>query len=209
MKAIGIQATTLTPFCYHSLMVQSGTATLPELIGDRAMAFALAATLGMLAARVALPVKDYVAHLRVMPFRTSVFTTAEPRLLPPLVRRLNLDAEAGLKEKIQNVAKKGNLKDFFLTQEVPPDQSFTGAVFGFDPFAATGQGELVVRIGLHRNGMVKLKPVKVDTVRLNAATAALFGRELAVERYLLHGLQLTAPLSLMEAAQEAAQWQSA
>lgn len=207
MKAVGIQATTLTPFCYHSLMVQSGTATLPELIGDRAMAFALAATLGMLAARVALPAKDYAGHLSVMPFRASVFAAAEPRLLPPLVRRLNLDAEAGLKEKVQNVAKKGNLKDFFLTQEVPPGQIFTGAVFGLDPFAATGRGELVVRIGLHRNGMVKLEPAAVDTVRLNAATAALFGWELAVERYLLHGLQLTAPLSLTEAAREVARWQ--
>lgn len=207
MKAIGIKATTLTPFCYHSLMVQSGTATLPELIGDRAMAFALAATLGMLAARGALPARDYAGHLQIMPFRTSVFTTTEPRLLPPLVRRLNLDAEAGLKEKVQNVANKGNLKAFFLTQEVPPAQTFTGAVFGFDPFAVTGQRELVVRIGLHRNGMVKLEPAPVEKVRLNAATAALFGRELAVERYLLHGLQLTAPLSLADAAQETAQWQ--
>ncbi|HRD49746.1 MAG TPA: hypothetical protein PL166_09125 [Candidatus Contendobacter sp.] len=207
MKAIGIQATTLTPFCYHSLMVQSGTATLPELIGDRAIAFALAATMGMLAAQVALPDKDYAGHLQAMPFRTSVFTTTEPRLLPPLVRRLNLDAEGGLKEKIQNVANKGNLKTFFLTQEVPPDQVFTGAIFGFNPFAITGQRELVVRIGLHRNGMVKLEPACVEKVRLNAATAALFGRELAVERYLLYGLQLTAPLSLADAAQEVAQWQ--
>ena len=207
MQAIAIRATTLTPFCYHSLMVQSGTATLPELIGDRAMAFALAATLGMLAARVALPAKDYASHLRAMPFRTSVFSTRQPRLLPPLIRRLNLDAEAGLKERVQNVAKKGNLKDFFITQEVPPYQVFTGAVFGLDPFTTTGQKELVVRIGLHRNGMVKLEPTEeVDVVRLNAATAALFHRELAIERYLLHGLQLTAPMSLHGAAKEVARW---
>ena len=51
----------------------------------------------MLAARVALPDKDYAGHLQIMPFRTSVFTTTDPRLLPPLVRRLNLDAEGGLK----------------------------------------------------------------------------------------------------------------
>lgn len=207
MQAIAIRATTLTPFCYHSLMVQSGTATLPELIGDRAMAFALAATLGMLAARVALPAKDYTRHLQAMPFRTSVFTTAQPRLLPPLIRRLNLDAEAGIKEKIQSVAKKGNLKDFFITQEVPPYQVFTGAVFGLDPFATTGQNELVVRIGLHRNGMVKLERTDdVDRVRLNAATAALFDRTLAVERYLLHGLQLSTPMLLHDAAREVATW---
>ena len=48
MKAIttGIQAETLTPFAYHSLMVQGGTSTLPELISDQALMFGLAATLG-------------------------------------------------------------------------------------------------------------------------------------------------------------------
>ncbi len=59
MKMIPVKAQTLSPFAYHSLMVQSGTATLPELIGDQAMAFGLAATLGMTSARVALPKKNY------------------------------------------------------------------------------------------------------------------------------------------------------
>ena len=205
--AIGIKATPLTPFCYHSLMVQSGTATLPELISDRAVAFGLAATLGWMAARVALPSKDYPRDWSAMPYRSSVFMTDQPRLLPPLVRRLNLDAEAGLKEKIQNVAKKGNLKDFFHTQEVPPGQIFRGALFGFDPFAATRQKELVIRIGLHRNGMVHLeRDDTVKRVRLNAATAALFGRELKVERYCLHTLQLTGWLDLPDAARETRDW---
>lgn len=213
MRVTLIKATTLTPFCYHSLMVQSGTATLPEIIGDRALAFALASTLGLLAARVALPAKDYRRHLALMPFRTAVFLTPEPRLLPPRLCRLNLDGEAGMKEKVDNVARKGNLKTFFWVQEVPPYQHFYGAVFGVDPFQETGQQELVVRIGLHRNGMVRLSRPEADdeaacprTVRLNAATAALFGRELPVERYLLHGLQLTPPLSLDAAAAEVATW---
>ncbi len=207
--ALGVKATTLTPFCYHSLMVQSGTATLPELISDRAIAFGLVASLGWMAARVALPDKDYRRDLSAMPYRASVFTADHPRLLPPLVKRLNLDAEAGLKEKIQNVAKKGNLKDFFYTQEVPSEQEFRGALFGFDPFAATGEKELVIRIGLHRNGMVKLeRDDSVTRVRLNAATAALFGRELPVERYCLHTLQLTGRLDLPDALRETRDWQS-
>ena len=181
--AVGITAETLTPFAYHSLMVQSGTATLPELIGDRAVAFGLAATLGMMVARVALPERDYRRDLSAMPYRTSVFVTDEPKLLPPLVRRLNVDAEAGLKEKVDNVTRKGNLKSFFMTQEVPPGQVFRGAIFGYDPFAITGQRELVIRVGLHRAGMVRLRPApEVDTICLNAATAALFGRELPVAR---------------------------
>lgn len=204
--AIGVRAITLTPFAYHSLMVHQGTATLPELIGDRALAFALAATLGMLWNRGTLPAKDYRRDLSALPFRTSTLTTEAPRLLPPLVRRLNLDAEAGLKEKVANVARKGNLKDYFTTQEVPPGQVFTGAVFGLDPFADSGQRELVVRIGLHRAGMVRLEPWPVETVRLNAATAALFGRELRVERYLLHGLQLTPAMALADALAEVVAW---
>lgn len=209
-KAIPIKATTLTPFCYHSLMVQSGTATLPELIGDRAAAFGLAAVLGMTAARLGLPAKNYRKHLSAMPYRTAVFMTDRPKLLAPLTRRMNLDAEAGLQRKIQDVAKKGNLKDFFHVQEVPSEQEFRGAVFGldgFDPFEESGEAELVIRVGLHRNGMVRLsRSEEVQTVRLNAATAALFDRELPVERYCLHTIQLTPPMDLDAAAEEVIQW---
>lgn len=204
--AIGLRATTLSPFAYHSLMVNSGTATLPELIGDCALAFALASSLGWLDNRVALPSKNYQQHLSAMPYRTSALITDQPRLLPPLARRLNLDAEAGIKKKVSDVATKGNLKEYWLTQEVPPYQVFTGAIFGFDPFQYSKQTELVIRIGLHRNGLVKLEPCTVDQVRLNAATAALFGRELAVERYLLHSLQLSPWLALADALQEVSSW---
>lgn len=209
MNAIGIEATTLTPFCYHSLMVQSGTATLPELINDCAVAFGLAATLGMTAARTGLPPKNYRRHLAAMPYRTSVFVTDIPRLLPPLTRRLNLDAEAGIQEKIQNVAKKGNLKDFFYTQEVPPGQEFRGMVFGFEgfnPFEYAGETELVIRVGLHRNGMVRLREADIHKVRLNAWTAALFKCELPVDRFCLHNIQLTPWMEPNAAATEAAKW---
>ncbi len=208
--AISLTAQTLTPFSYHSLMVQSGTATLPELISDRAVAFGLAATLGMTAARVGLPKKDYKTHLSAMPYRTSVFMTDDPRLLPPLTRRLNLDAEGGFQKKIQDVAKKGNLKDYFHIQEIPPYQVFKGILFGmegFDPFAHTGEHELVIRVGLHRNGMVLLKKADdVSAVRLNASTAALFKRELPVERYCLHTLQLSPGLDPETAAEEVSYW---
>ncbi|MFM8331562.1 MAG: hypothetical protein ACKN9T_07725, partial [Candidatus Methylumidiphilus sp.] len=70
----------------------------------------------------------------------------------------------------------GNLKEFFLTQEVPPGQAFHGAVCG------------------------------IQQVRLNAATAALFGRKLPVVRYCLHSLQLTGLLALDEAAAEINFW---
>lgn len=211
IHAIAVEAETLTPFSYHSLMVQSGTATLPELIGDRAAAFGLALALGMGNGRVGLPSKDYRGHLSAMPFRTSVLVTENPRLSAPLARRLNLDAEAGFQKKVQDVAKKGNLKDFFYTQEVPPEQIFRGTVFGmdeFDPFAEVGRNELVIRIGLHRGGMVRLRKAvsAVSQVRLNAATAHLFGRELPVDRYCLYDLQLTPWMALADAVEEVSRW---
>jgi hypothetical protein len=43
-------------------------------------------------------------------------------------------------------------------------------------------------------------------VRLNAWTGALFGRELPMDRYCLHSLQLTPWMSLEEAAAEVALW---
>lgn len=204
---VGLRAETLTPFAYHSLAVQGGTATLPELIGDNALAFALASTLGYVRARAALPEKDYKRDLLAMPWRTSVLTTGEPRLLPPLARRLNLDEEGGYQKKLRDVAYKGNMKQYWTTQEVPPGVIFRGAIFGFDPFKETGQETIVVRIGLHRNGMVKLsRDMRIDKVCLNAATAALFERELTAERFLLYGLQLTPAMSLADAGEELAQW---
>jgi hypothetical protein len=205
---VGIKAETITPFAYHSLMIPSGTATLPELIGDRAIAFALASTLGYMAARVVLPTKDYRRDLAAMPYRCSVFTTAAPKLLPPITRRINLGEEGGFNEKLQSVVKRGNFKDFFRIQEVPPGQVFYGAIFNLNPFQMAIKKELVLRIGLHRNGMVRLTPHDVKKVCLNAATAALFGRELPVERYCLHSLQLTPAMSLASAAQEVALWQA-
>lgn len=208
-----IQAETLTPFAYHSLMVNGGSSTLPELISDNAFMFALASSLGMMSANVCLPEKNYRRDLDAMPWRASVLTTETPQLLPPLVRRLNLGDEGGLKQKLYAVTSKGNLKDFFTTQEVPPGILFHGALFGFDPFEFTGLGEIVIRIGLHRNGMVRLTRAEQssegteETVRLNAATAHLFGRELSVDRYLLHGIQLTPKMLLKDALAEVLEWQ--
>lgn len=204
---VGLRATTLTPFSYHSLAVQGGTATLPELISDNALCFGLAAALGYVRAWAALPEKDYRRDLRAMPWRASVLIADEPRLLPPLARRLNLEEEGGFPKKLRDVANKGNLKQFWTIQEVPPASVFRGALFGIDPFAETGRDTLVIRVGLHRNGMVKLeRDNQIGAVRLNAWTAMLFERALSVQRFLIYPLQLTAPMPLADAAKEVAQW---
>ena len=204
---VGLRAETLTPFAYHSLAVQGGTATLPELIGDMALTFGLATTLGYARNAVALPTKDYRRDLAALPWRASVLVTATPRLLPPLARRLNLEEEGGFPKKLHEVTAKGNLKQYWTTQEVPPYTVFRGALFGIDPFRETGRDSLLIRIGLHRNGMVRLtRDTEVKAVRLNAATAALFDRPLPVERFLLYQLQLTPTMALDAAAVEVGQW---
>ena len=204
---VGLRAETLTPFAYHSLAVQGGTATLPELIGDMALTFGLATTLGYARNWVALPSKDYRRDLAALPWRASVLTTADPHLLPPLARRLNLEEEGGFPMKLHEVTAKGNLKQYWTTQEVPPYTVFRGALFGIDPFRETGQDRLLIRIGLHRNGMVRLtRDPEVTEVRLNAATADLFDRSLPVERFLLYQLQLTPVMTLKAAADEVTRW---
>lgn len=208
MPITPIRATTLTPFNYGHLSVQGGVATIPELIGDRAIAFALAAALGLMRSSPVLPPKDYRGHLAATPWRTSVLETETPILLPPLARRSDLGAEGGYPEKVRRAAASGNFKEYFTIQEVPPGQVFRGAVFGADPFArAGGDKAFAVRIGSNRTGILKIeRDNSVEHVRLNAATALLFGRSLPVERYVLHELQLTAPFTLDEAAREVAEW---
>jgi hypothetical protein len=209
MPIIPIRATTLSPFNYGHLAVQGGVATIPELIGDRAIAFALAAALGMMRASSVLPCKDYRSHLKAMPWRTSVLETDAPRLLPPLARRSDLGVEGGYPEKVRRAAASGNFKEYFTIQEVPPGQVFQGAVFGEDPFArAGGVKDFAVRVGSNRTGMLKIeRDDSVTQVRLNAATALLFGRSLPVERYVLHELQLTAAFKDLDtAAREVETW---
>ncbi len=207
---VPVRATTLTPFLYGSLTVQGGVATLSEVIGDRAFAFALCSVLGWLQARGAMwEVMDYRTDLAAMPFRTSALTAVEgARLLPPTARRCALDAEAGIQDHIHKASAKGNFKDFWLIQEAAHEAVYRGAVFGFDPFAALGTDTLVLRIGNNRAGALALeRDPAPGTVRLNVATAALFGRgHLSVERCLLHDIQLSKAMTLEKAAEEAALW---
>jgi len=209
VKVTPIGATTLTPFNDGHLAVQGGVATISEIIGDRAVAFALAAALGMMRACVVLPHMDYRGHLAAMPWRLSVFETRDPRLLPSLARRSDLGVEGGYPDRVRRAAASGNFKEFFSIQEVPVGQNYRGAVFGENPFevAADADYAIVVRIGSNRTGMLKLeRDESIEMVRLNAATALLFGRHLRVERYLLHDTQLTAPMTLDEAASEVGTW---
>ena len=219
ISAIGVKASVLSPFYYHSLAVPSGTASLPAFLTDRSISFAISAALGALCASPALPPRNYKTHLRGLPLLASVFETKAPRLLPPLNKRLNLDGEGGLQKWVQDATYTGNLKTHFFIQEIAPDVEYEGAVFGADPFELASRAEgqpiecLVVRTGRHLTGMLLLERCPVGKVRLNAHTAMTFGMNLpeegpeyGVDIYALHDLQLTRPLNLSDAAAIVGRW---
>lgn len=215
-----VEAVTLTPLHYHSLAVPSGTATLATFLADRSMSYALAGALGALAPSAALPPqKDYRRDLAALPWLCSAFEAQQPRLLPPLGKRLNLDTEGGYGKKIITATGTGNLKTWFFIQEVPPGIVYHGAIFGPDPFlmASRLEGrevkEIIVRTGRHLSGILRLKRAsQPHPVRLNAHTAHLFDANPAddpamrVDIFALYDMQFTAPMALEKAATYVGQW---
>ena len=219
-----VKATALTPFHYHSLAVPSGTATLAQYLTDRAVSYALASAMGALCPSPALPVKDYRRDLRALPWLASVFEAREPRLMQPLGKRLNLDAEGGYPKQIQAATATGNLKTWFFVQEVPPGVIYDGVIFGPNPFALASLRQdqevrrIVVRVGRHLGGILALEHSprgdQENSVRLNAWTAALIGSNVAndplmeVDVYVLDDIQITSRMSLDEAATRVGSWRN-
>jgi hypothetical protein len=201
---------------YFSLPIPSGQATLPLAISDVSLAFALAAAHGMMAGHPCLPQQpDYRNHLGAIPWRLSVFLADDPSLLPAIACRRTIDAECGAQPRFTGAAKRGNLKDYFFVQAIPPAERagsrnrqglFRGGIWGPDPFPV-GEDHIVVRLGKNRSGQLLIeRNVSAERLHLNAFTARLFGRNLSVERYLLDSLQLTPPLMPEDAARELQSW---
>ncbi len=155
-----------------------------------------------------------------MTWLCSAFEAENPRLLPPLGKRLNLDTEGGFQKRIMDATGTGNLKTWFYIQEVPQDVIYHGAIFGPDPFQMASEiegreiDEIIVRTGRHLGGLVSLRRAEDTTsVRLNVHTAHLFGADTAepdlkVDIFALYDIQLTKPLPLARAAELVAGWRS-
>lgn len=212
-RLVGVRATALTPLTYYSLAIQGGVATLPDALPDIPVLFALAAAHGLMPAHPCLPMApDYRRHLESIPWRATVFEAVRSALLPPAAQRRAIDSEAGCHVRFTSAAKRGNLKDYFRVQSVPPAGAgedglgvFRGAVLP-DPFPL-GEDSLVVRVGKNRGCMLLLERESGERpVRLNAYTAALFGDDLPVERYMLHTLQASPPMSPTDAGRRLASW---
>lgn len=214
-----VRVVTLTPFHYHSLAVPSGTATLAAFLADRSMSYALAGAMGALAPSVALPEKDYRRDLRALPWLCSVFEARNPRLLPAIGKRLNLDTEGGYQKRVMDATGTGNLKTWFYIQEVPVGVEYDGAIFGEDPFRMASEveqrevSEIVVRTGRHLGGLLALtRQADPQPVRLNAHTAHLFGQHpeddpaMEVDVFALYDIQVTKPMDLAFAAATVGKW---
>lgn len=212
MHIVPLRAETLTPLAYGSLAVDGGVASISEILGDRALAFALCAAFGMMSSSSVLPQSaDYREDLSRMPWRTSLLKARSSHLLPPLAKRSDLGIEGGYQNNFRVAAGTGDFKEFFTIQEIAPGSIYDGALFvedeAMDPFAIAGCDEVVVRMGNSRTGQVLLTRGAGDMpVRLNAATAWLFGRRLPVDRFYLHNLQASPFMSLEEAAGEVSAW---
>ena len=192
------------------------------------MSYALAGALGALAPSAALPLcsaegveKNYLRDLSALPWLCSVFEARHPRLLPAIGKRLNLDTEGGYQKRVMDATGTGNLKTWFFIQEVPQGVIYDGAIFGPDPFAMASRAdnrevdEIIIRTGRHLGGLVSLRrQPELETVRLNAHTAYLFGQdpandpEMAVDVFALYDIQLTVPIKLEKATAIVGRWRN-
>ncbi len=208
--------TGLSPWAWHGLAVPSGTATLNDVVTDTAMAFAVAAALGMAARSPCLPpTPDYRRHLAVLPFKTTLFLGQDNRLSRPLARRLNLDVECGMPKSVHGARTSGNIKDYYYVQEVTPGSVFYGCFLHTDPLRIAHQayGEridrLVVRLGLGRNGVGLLeRSASKQDVHLNLHTARLFDPDVGLPAgpYRLHNIQPSEPVEPDVALRVTADW---
>ena len=221
MAATPVRLETLTAHHYQSLAIPSGVASLSTHMADRSVAYGLASAFGGLSRSVALPQKDYRRDFAAMTWLASVFEAKEPKLMRPQGRRLNLDQEGGYQKSIQDATGTGNLKSWFFIQEIPPNTTYYGAVFGLDPFVLASEVEgtdvrcIVFRVGRHRGGLVSMVRSDAADVRLNLHTGFACGADvmqddrLRVEIPALWDMQVSTPLPLAMAGKVATEWKAA
>lgn len=206
-NTIGIKVTTVAPFNYGHLAVSGGVATIAEFINDKAICFSLCASLGMLSPSPFPPEKDHLRDMRRIPWRASMLRTENPALLSPIARRSDLGIEGGYQVNIRRASASGNFKEYFSIQEVPPGQEFEGILVGEDPFEIAGMDEFSIRIGSNRTGIARIR--KCDTpesVTVNVATGALFGRKIPVDRFILNEMLASPEMTATDAAVEMSKW---
>ena len=212
-EPISVEAVSLTPFYYHGLYIPDGSSTNPTLLTDTTVMFALAHALGCPPTRGTRSKPNYAADISRMPWRASIFTEYQEnvgefnRRLMPVRHSLDVEREGGYQESLQKNLGSGNVKKIWYVHEVAEGARYRGALFGPNPFKTYGLNEIVVRVGVGRMGMIRLRPVEsLETVRLNTATARLFGTDINEEYRVLDTIRVSTPVSLPEAQSVVRQW---
>ena len=204
-SVVPFRAETLTPFYYHGLYAPDGAATHPNVLSDTALCFALAHTLGLPPTPHLRRQPDYAEDLRRIPWRASLAMGESNRNLGRVRHIIDVEREGGYSVSLQKAMASGLYKKTFYVHEVAAGARYSGLLQGPNPFI---QGpELIVRVGVGRLGMLRLRPaVDVVECRLNVATACLFGQDLPEESRVLDTLRISRPYTLDEAAGLLATW---
>jgi len=207
MVAVGIQGVSLTPFYYHGLYVPDGSATHPAVITDTALVFALQSLFHGSDWRSPRPTPDYQADLAAIPWRASLLMGEGNFITAPVRHTVDMSREGGFTERIQHNMGSGNYKNTFFVHEVAPGARYEGVLVGPDPFQALETDEIIVRVGVGRQGMLALSKVqRVDAVRLNTATGKLFGSRCSAQYRIMDTIRPSWLLPVEEAVEELERW---
>lgn len=208
---IGIRARILSPFYYHGLYTRDGSATAPDVITDTALLFALRQaffTVPPMQTKLfgkALA-EQYKADLQALPWRASLLMGEGNSMLPPVHHIIDVSREGGFRQDLRKDMSSGNFTNRFYVHEVAAGAEYRGILIGSNPFP--DEKKLIVRVGVGRLGMLELtQDDGIKTVRLNTATARLFGRSEIREEYrVLDTIRVSVPFSLQDAGRELAAW---
>ncbi|MHB1563725.1 MAG: hypothetical protein ACYCXP_06470 [Leptospirillum sp.] len=205
---IPFRAETLTPFYYHGLYVPDGSATHPDFLSDTSLCFALAHAFGIPPTRHLRDKPDYKSDLHAIPWRASLSIGNGNKSMPPVRHIIDVDREGGNTEKMQKNMASGFFKKTFYVHEVAPDATYHGLLYGPDPFRIAGAEEIIVRVGVARLGMVRLKKEEAphDDYRLNVATGRLFEVSLPEDFSVFDTIRFSVPFKPAEAGDVLSTW---
>jgi len=211
MDWVGVRATVLSPFYYHGMYVPDGSSTDPTVLSDTTIMFALAHSLGRPPAPFPRARPAYREDIAQLPWKASLFMSPDASttnaLLSPVRHGLDVEREGGYPESLQKGMASGNVKKIWWVHEVAPDSQYIGVLFGPNPFTAFRSHDLIIRVGVGRLGLIRLEPETIrKDIRLNAATARLFGQKIPEEYRILDTIRVSEPMTIEVAVGVVSKW---
>lgn len=213
---IPLKIKTLSPFHYLHKPINGGQTTIDSVISDIALNFALANATGSMSKQIVLPKMDYKEHLKKIPWKFTLGTRSEndiERLSPSHPRRHSVGDEGGYNATIRKRAGSGGFKEYFMVQEVPVYQNYTGALYidndDLDPFLFFNTDKIILRIGVNLSGQISIeKDENIKEVFLNTRTPFLLGIEqnIKAEERILNDIIRSNKLSLVDAEKIMKEW---